>query len=110
MGTVAITSSAFGALPAAAPKNWPTNLVWPQGGSINGSKSFTISDTDVQQMMSWIAANYNSTLVGTATPPVTQPAVAYFLAWLTGFMNATTDAVQRQQTTPAVAPPPISIA
>ena len=110
MGTVTITSAAFANLPATQPKNWPANLVWPQGGAINGTKAFTISDADVQQMLSWIAEAYNATLVGTNTPPVTVPAVSYFLAWLTGFMQATTNSVQHQQTTPAVVPPPISIA
>jgi hypothetical protein len=109
MGTMAITSSGFAVLPGSPPKNWPSNLVWPAGASFNATKNFTISDTDAQQIFSWIATNYNSTLVGTSTPPVTQPATAYFLAWLQGFMNATTDSVQKQQQTPATIPPPITI-
>jgi hypothetical protein len=32
-----------------------------------------------------------------------------FLAWLNGFMNATTDSTQRHNTDPPVVPPPISI-
>lgn len=110
MGTMQITSAGFTALPSTAPKNWPSNLVWPGGGSFNASKTYTISDAHAQQIFSWLATNYNSTLVGTDPPPVTRPATAYFLAWLQGFMSATTDAVQRQQTDPAVVPPPISIA
>jgi hypothetical protein len=109
MGTVTITSAAFAALPGTVPKNWPSNLTWPAGGSINGTKPFTISDADIQQMLSWIATNYNSTLVGTSTPPVTVTAISMFLVWLVGFMNATTDAVQHHQTDPAVKPPPITI-
>jgi hypothetical protein len=110
MGTMTITSNGFAVLPAQAPKNWPSNLTWPGGGSINASKAFTISDADAQQILSWLAENYNAVLVGTGTPPVTKPATAYFLAWLQGFMNATTDSVQRQQSDPMVVPPPISIA
>ena len=109
MGTVTVTSSGFAALPPTAPPNWPSNLVWPSGGAINGNKAFTISDADAQQMLSWIATNYNATLVGNNPPPVTVPAVGILLAWLQGFMNATTDAVQRHHTTPPVAPPPITI-
>ena len=110
MGTMAITSSGFAPLPAQPPKNWPSNLVWPAGGSFNATKNYTISDADAQQIFAWIATNYNETLVAGAPPPVTKPATAYFLAWLQGFMNSTTDSVQRQQTEPAVVPPPISIA
>jgi hypothetical protein len=109
MGTVTITSAAFAALPAQAPTHWPSNLVWPAGGSINATKAFTISDADVQQMLSWIATSYNATLVGNNPPPVTQPATAYFLAWLTAFMQATTNSVQQQQTLPQTVPPPIVI-
>jgi len=109
MGTVTITSAAFAALPATAPLNWPANLTWPASGSINGTKVFTISDADAQLMLAWIAGNYNTTLVGNNPPPVTLPAVQYFLAWLVGFMNATTNAVQGYHTTAPVVPPPISI-
>jgi len=110
MGTMAITSSGFAPLPSTPPKNWPTNLVWPAGGSFNATKNYTISDTDAQQIFAWIATNYNAELVAGATPPVTKPATQYFLSWLNGFMNATTDSVQKQQTDPAVVPPPITIA
>jgi hypothetical protein len=33
-----------------------------------------------------------------------------YVAWLNGFMNATTESVQRQQYVPATPPPPITIA
>jgi hypothetical protein len=108
-GTVTITSAGFAALPATAPPGWPANLTWPPTGGINGSKAFTISDADLLQIIAWIAANYNAQLVGTNTPPVTVPAVGIFLAWIQGFMNATTNSVQQYHTTPAVAPPPVTI-
>jgi hypothetical protein len=109
MGTLAITSSGFAVLPPTAPKNWSDNLVWPAGGSINATKTYTFSDADAQQILSWIAANYNAQLVGSGTPPVTIPATQMFLAWLNGFMNATTDSTQRHNTDPPVVPPPITI-
>lgn len=110
MGTMTITSAGFASLPAQVPKNWPTNMTWPGGGSINGTKVYTISDADAQQILSWIATTYNGQLVGTNPPPVTVPALQIYVAWLNGFMNATTNSVQQQQITPAVVPPPINIA
>lgn len=110
MGTMTISSAAFAALPAQAPSNWPTNMTWPGGGSINGTKVYNISDADAQLMLAWIAMNYNIQLIGANTPPVTVPAVQVFVAWLNGFMKATTDSVQNYHTTPPVVPPPISIA
>lgn len=111
MGTMTITSAGFAALPAQAPKNWPANIVWPGGGNINGSKSYTISDADAQQILSWIAETYNATLISgkTPPPPFTVAALQIYVAWLDGFMKSTTDSVQRQQATPATVPPPISI-
>jgi|SRR5215831_12681763 len=111
MGTMAITSSGFAALPANPPVNWPANIVWPSGGTINGTKNYTISDADAQQLMSWIAETYNNTLIAgkNPPPPFTVPALQIFVAWLNGFMQATTDSVQRQQYVPASQPPPISI-
>jgi hypothetical protein len=110
MGTMAITSTGFAPLPAQAPKNWPSNMTWPAGGSINGTKNYTISDADAQQILSWIATTYNAQLVGTNPPPVIVPALQIFVAWLNGFMNATTNSVQQQQYVPAALPPPITIA
>ncbi len=112
MGLMTITSSGFANLPAQAPKNWPTNLVWPSGGAINGTKNFTITDADAQQILAWIAETYNATLIDgkPLPPPYTVPALQIYVAWLNGFMNATTDSVQRQQYVPAAPPPPITIA
>src|SRR4029077_19161548 len=100
MGTMTITSAGFTNLPAQAPKNWPANITWPSGGNINGTKVYTITDSDAQQILSWIATTYNSTLVGTNSPPVSVPALQIYVAWLNGFMNATTNSVQQQQMTP----------
>jgi hypothetical protein len=109
MGTMAITSSGFATLPAQVPKNWPTNITWPAGGSINGTKNYTITDADAQQILSWIAETYNAQLVGNNPPPVTVPALQIFVAWLNGFMNATTNSVQQHNTDPPAVPPAISI-
>ena len=112
MGTMVITSSGFANLPAQAPKNWPANIVWPGGGNINGTKNYTISDADAQQILSWIAETYNATLIAgkPEPPPFTVAALQIYVAWLNGFMAATADSVQRQQHTPATVPPLISIA
>ena len=111
MGTVAITSSGFAALSATAPDGWPDSLVWPAGGAINGTKNYTISDADAAQMLAWIATNYNAQLIAgkPGSPPFSISAIAVILAWLQGFMQATTDATQRHHTQPAQVPPPISI-
>jgi hypothetical protein len=111
MGTIAITSSGFAPLPPTAPDNWPSNLVWPAGGSVNGTKNYTLSDTDAQQMLSWIGGNYNDQLIAgkTPPPPYSISALQIYLVWLNGFMSATTDSVQRYHTTPPAVPPPISI-
>jgi len=109
MGTLAITSSGFAPLPSTPPNNWPSNLTWPAGGVFNGTKNYTFTDADAAQILAWVAATYNAQLVGSNPPPVTVPAVQIFLAWLNGFMNATTDSVQRYHTTPPVVPPPITI-
>jgi hypothetical protein len=111
VGTMSITSSGFANLPAQAPINWPSNIAWPGGGNINGTKNYTISDADAQQILSWIATTYNTKLIEgkTPPPPFTVPALQIYVAWLDGFMAATTDSVQRQQYVPAVPPPPIVI-
>jgi hypothetical protein len=111
MGTMTITSTSFANLPAQAPVNWPSNINWPANGSINGTKTYTISDTDAQQILSWIAETYNAKLVAgkPGQPPFTINALQMFVEWLNGFMAATTDSVQRQQHVPAAVPPPISI-
>jgi hypothetical protein len=111
MGTMAITSSGFANLPAQAPNNWPSNITWPASGIINGTKNYTITDADAQQILSWIATTYNAQLIEgkTPPPPFTVPALQIYVAWLDGFMTATTDSVQRQQVTPPVVPPPINI-
>jgi len=113
VGTLTLTTAGFAALPAQVPKYWPTNLVWPNGGNLNASKTYTISDSDMQQMMSWMATAYGSEMIAGVSPapvpPVFFNAVQYFLYWFNGFMQATTDATQHQQTDPPVVPPPISI-
>jgi hypothetical protein len=112
MGTMTITSTGFANLPAQAPNNWPGNINWPANGSINGTKNYTITDADAQQILAWIAETYNASLVAgkPGNPPFTINALQMFVEWLNGFMKATTDSVQRQQYVPAAPPPPISIA
>jgi len=108
-GTLTITTAGFAAMPATAPPGWPTNLTWPTTGGINGTKTYTISDVDMEQMMAWIATNYNAQLVGNNPPPVQIASLAVMLAWLQGFINATINAVQQFHTAAPVPPPPIVI-
>jgi len=109
MGTLAITSSGFAPLPAGAPAGWPPELTYPAGGSFNGTKNYTFTDADAQQMLAWIAGTYKAQLMGANPPPVSVSAIAVFVAWLNGFMTASTNSTQQYHTTPPVVPPPIVI-
>jgi hypothetical protein len=111
MGTVTMTSAGFAVLAATAPNNWPENIKWPAGGNVNGTKTYTISDADMLQIMSWAFETYNAKLIEgkPPPPPYTVGSLQGFVAWIDGFFKATMDSVQRQQTEPAVIPPPIDI-
>ena len=110
MGFVVMTSASFYALPTEPPNGWPENLVWPAGKTIDGQVQFTIADSDMHDIMSWIATTYNAQLAGTTPPPVPIPAGFNIIAqWFVGFMKATQDSTQRHHTVPAMVPPPIEI-
>jgi hypothetical protein len=70
---------------------------------VNGSKSYTISDADVQSLLDWATVNYASAL------PLTPTDQQILLAWVQGWINATKVSVQQFKTPPAVVPPQISI-
>lgn len=73
------------------------------GLNTNPSKSYTISDIDLQSLLNWAAANYATALSTSPTNP------QILLAWVQGWVNATKNSVQQFQTTAPVVPAPISI-
>jgi hypothetical protein len=106
-GTVTITGAGFANLPASPPAGWPANVVWPGGGSPNGTKAYTISDADWLILLTWVAsANPQLATVPPQTPP-TAPQI--LLAWVQNWINGTISAVQQYHTAAPVPPPPISI-
>ena len=106
MGTLTITASAFSALPAQAPANWPAGITWPGAGSPNGTKSVTISDAAWIELLTWTAA---SQFTPNLVTPLTPTAPAILLAWIQIWINGTISAVQQFFTTPPVVPPGITI-
>jgi hypothetical protein len=110
-GTLTVTTAGFAALPATAPAGWPTNLKWPGGGAVNGTKSYTISDADYQQMLVWAANANNAQIVAQLTPPppYTVTGLQVLVSLVQNWVNGMIAAVQVQFTTPAQPPPPISI-
>ncbi len=59
-------------------------------GIVNGTKTWTVSDTDVQHLLDYLASVYPST-----TPPTNQQALLF---WVQGFVSETVDNVHRFQT------------
>ena len=110
-GTLTVTTAGFAALPATAPSGWPSNLKWPGGGAVNGSKSYTISDTDYQLMLVWAANANNGQIIAQLTPPppYTVTGLQVLVSLVQNWVNGMIAAVQVQFTTPAQPPPPISI-
>jgi hypothetical protein len=110
-GTLTVTTAGFAALPATAPSGWPSNLKWPGGGAVNGSKSYTISDTDYQLMLVWAANANNAQIIAQLTPPppYTVTGLQVLVSLVQNWVNGMIAAVQVQFTTPAQPPPPISI-
>ena len=115
-GTLTVTTSGFSTLPATAPAGWPSNLTWPGGGAVNGTKSYTISNADYQQMLIW-AANANNTQIVAGvcpSPCMTQPpymvtGLQVLVSLVQNWVNGMIAAVTVQFTTPAQPPPPITI-
>lgn len=58
-------------------------------GPVTGSKSYTISDADVQSLLDWAAAAYANTL------PVTPTNGQVMLAWVQSWIAGTRDAVKK---------------
>lgn len=83
---------------------------------VNGSKSYTLTDGDIQALIDWaknlydpyLQATYNRNADGTVKDinyvATNQQAL---LAWVQSWANGTRDAVQRFKTAAPVVPPPI---
>jgi hypothetical protein len=110
-GTLTVSTAGFAALPATAPAGWPTNLKWPGGGAVNGSKSYTISDADYVQMLVWAANANNAQIIAQLTPPppYTVTGLQVLVSLVQNWVNGMIAAVQVQFTVPAQQPPPINI-
>lgn len=84
---------------------------------VNGSKSYTVSDTDLQALLDWAAAAYAVQIQQAFDPnygkpgdvPITPTRQQVLLTWVQSWINGTKVAVQRFKTPAPVAPPPISI-
>jgi len=114
-GTLTVTTAGFANTPATAPSGWPANLKWPGGQTVNGTKTYTISDADYQQMLTWAANANNAQIIAAAGPPTGTPPVYtvtglnILLSLVQNWVNGMIQAVSVQFTTPAQPPPPITI-
>jgi hypothetical protein len=115
-GTLTVTTAGFATLPATAPSGWPSNLKWPGGGAVNGTKTYTITDTDYQLMLVWAANANNAQIVAGVCPspcgtppPYTVTGLQVLVSLVQNWVNGMIQAVSVQFTTPAQPPPPITI-
>jgi hypothetical protein len=106
MGTLTITAAGFANLPATAPANWPPFIVYPAGGSPNGSKVYTWTDADWLRTITWVAGTQYQPPAG-QTPPYTVTATQLLLAYVQGWINATAQN-ERQYATQTIVPAPIN--
>jgi len=66
----------------------------------NQTKSYTVTDTDLQAVINWATVTYAASLPPTPTVP------QVLLAWVQSWINATKNAVVQFQTPPPVSPAP----
>ena len=116
MGTLTVTTAGFANSAATAPADWPANLVYPANAVVNGTKTYTISDTDYQLMLVWAANANNTQIVAgvcpspcTTPPPYTVTGLQVLVSLVQNWVNGMIQAVSVQFTTPAQPPPPIVI-
>lgn len=77
------------------------------GLTTNPSKSYTVSDADLQQVLNWAQSAFFATQPSSAPAP-TNPQI--MLAWVQNWVNGTKNAVVQFNTAPPVPPPPPNIA
>ncbi len=79
----------------------------------NSSKAYTISDTDLQSLLSWAAVTFNqyiqTTFNPTNLPTFVPTSQQILLAWVQSWVDVAKIGVQRFITPPPVVPPPINI-
>jgi hypothetical protein len=73
------------------------------GLASNPSKSYTVSDADLQAVLDWATAAF----AGALPPTPTNPQILQ--AWIQNWVNGTKSAVQQFKTEPAVVPPQITM-
>lgn len=72
---------------------------------VNGSKSYTVSDADIQNVIDWAKDAFATpSTPQNPSPPLTNAQA--LLAWVNSWIQGTKDAVRRFKTIPAVVPPP----
>jgi len=73
-------------------------------GIVNGSKNYTINDTDTQSLLDWAIATYSA-----PSPAAPLTNAQALLAWIQSWINGTKTAVQQFKTPAPVVPPLITI-
>lgn len=70
---------------------------------VNGSKSYTVSDADVQTLLTWVSQQPRRFAV-----PQNPTNQQLLLAWVQQWVNENRDMVQQANTPPPVVPAPIT--
>jgi hypothetical protein len=80
---------------------------------VTGSKAYTVSDADLQALLTWAAKAYGPYIAQTYNPtkaagfvPTNQQIL---LAWVQTWINQTVNSVRVANTPPPAPPPPISV-
>jgi hypothetical protein len=80
---------------------------------VSGSKSYTVSDADVQSLLNWAAVAFanliQSTFNPTGIPGFVPTSQQILLAWVQNWISMTKASVQIFNTPAPVSPPQISI-
>ena len=83
------------------------------GSAITGltgtpTKSYTVSDADLQLLLNWATVAFANTFAPPPAPPPTPQQI--LIAWIQNWVNGTKTAVQQFLTPASVVPAPIGIA
>lgn len=105
MGTITVTLTGFGLTPATAPANWPAWITYPASAAPNGSRSATLTDAEMLQLVTWAAATNFKQDSQNLNPSIAN----ILIAWVSRFFNNTRLGVQQYFTLPPVPPTPINL-